>query len=108
MIAYSVSVSVDRDIEADWLSWMRDIHIPDVMAAGYFDAYQIQKVIELEAVAERVTYTIDYYCESLGKYKAYRKKAAAGLQAEHAKRYEGRFSASRRVSEVIAGGRAEE
>jgi hypothetical protein len=107
MIVYSVTVAVDRAIEEDWLSWMRDIHIPDVMATGYFEAYGMQKLIDLDSVGARVTYTINYYCESLDKYKSYRKQAAPKLQDEHTKRYRGRFSATRTLSEIIAGGPAD-
>lgn len=106
MIVYSVTVAVDRATEADWVAWMRDIHIPDVIATGYFDAYGMQKVLDFESVGERVTYTINYYCESLENYQAYTKNAAPRLQEEHAKRYRGHFSASRTVSELISGGPA--
>ena len=32
MIVYNVTVSVDENITSDWLAWMKDEHIPEVMA----------------------------------------------------------------------------
>ena len=31
MIIYNVTVGVDKSIEADWLAWMKEVHIPDVI-----------------------------------------------------------------------------
>lgn len=103
MIAYSVTVSIDRDIEKDWSAWMRDVHIPDVMATGYFEKYEMHRTLEDEA-GDRATYIIRYYCSSLQRYRDYQLKTAPRLQQDHAERYKGRFEASRIVSEVVAGG----
>ena len=77
MIAYSVTVSIDRDIEKDWSAWMRDVHIPDVMAAGYFEKYEMHRTLEDEA-GDRAKYIIRYYCSSLQRYRDYQLKAARG------------------------------
>ncbi|MBT6516091.1 MAG: DUF4286 family protein, partial [Crocinitomicaceae bacterium] len=36
MIVYSVTVKVNQEIEENWLRWMKEVHIPDVMATGFF------------------------------------------------------------------------
>ena len=37
MIIYNVTVSlVDQSIHQDWLKWMKEIHIPEVMDTGFF------------------------------------------------------------------------
>jgi len=30
MILYNVTVSIDPEIAEEWLTWMREVHIPDV------------------------------------------------------------------------------
>ena len=32
MIVYSVTVNIENEVHDDWLSWMKNKHIPDVMA----------------------------------------------------------------------------
>ena len=101
MIIYNVTVAIDRDVEHDWLAWMREVHIPDVMATGYFEDYLLSKRIDPASGAAVATYDIDYYCASLDRYHAYAKDAAPALQREHTARYEGRFSASRRLLQSV-------
>ena len=36
MIIYNVTVSIDQSIHEDWLQWMKEIHIPEVMETGFF------------------------------------------------------------------------
>ena len=34
-ILYNVTVSIDKDVEKEWLEWMKKVHIPDVMRTGF-------------------------------------------------------------------------
>ena len=36
MLLYNVTITVDLDVHDDWVQWMRDTHIPDVMSTGMF------------------------------------------------------------------------
>jgi len=45
MIIYSVTVTISKDAESDWLKWMKNVHIPDVIRTGYFLSWQMQKLI---------------------------------------------------------------
>ena len=37
MIIYNITVSIiDQNIHQNWLKWMKEIHIPEVMDTGFF------------------------------------------------------------------------
>ncbi|MFY8045434.1 MAG: DUF4286 family protein, partial [Chitinophagaceae bacterium] len=36
MFIYNVTVKIDPSIEADWIQWMKEEHIPEVLATGKF------------------------------------------------------------------------
>ena len=36
MIVYNVTVNIDADVQERWIEWMKEVHIPDVMATGLF------------------------------------------------------------------------
>lgn len=101
MIIYSVTVAIDRDVEDAWLAWMRDTHIPDVLATGFFRAAEIRRQIDATSDAKRATYVIEYACDSLERYEFYRATKASALQQDHGKRYAGKFEASRQLFERI-------
>ncbi len=48
MILYNVTVNIDNSVREDWLEWMQLIHIPEVMATGFFVSNQIARLINEE------------------------------------------------------------
>lgn len=99
MILYNVTVSIDPDIHEDWLTWMREKHIPDVMATGCFIESRISRVHGEEQGG--MTFAIGYICPSQEKFDVYEKEHAPGLQADHSKRYDGKFAAFRTMLTVL-------
>ena len=97
MILYNVTVSLDASIHTDWLEWMRNVHIPEVMATGYFVEYKICKLL----VDDEITYAIQYNCETLEKLNEYQEKYSPALQQKHTERYKGKFGAFRTLLEII-------
>lgn len=103
MIIYNVTVKVENDIAADWLQWMREVHIPDVMKSGFFSAYRLSRVISLRDT-DGVTYSVQYDCASTAELHKYETTAAAALRKEHTERYAGKFVAFRSIMEVTEQG----
>lgn len=99
MIVYSVTVNIDNSIQEDWLAWMKNKHIPDVMATGYFSEYRMLKVISRQADEEGMSYNIQYTCASMTDLHEYQVKKSPALQKEHSDRYEGKFVAFRTLLE---------
>ncbi|MDG1189326.1 MAG: DUF4286 family protein [Flavobacteriales bacterium] len=97
MILYNVTVSLDASIHTDWLEWIRNVHIPEVMATGYFVEHKICKLL----VDDEITYAIQYNCESLEKLNEYQEKYSPALQQKHTDRYKGKFGAFRTLLEII-------
>ncbi len=93
MIIYNVTVSIDPDIESDWLQWMRKTHIPDVMNTQCFRESRISRVHGEEAGG--LTYAITYVARSQESYDQYQRDYAPALQADHTHRYAGKFAAFR-------------
>ena len=36
MYIYNVTINIDETVHEPWLRWMRDEHIPDMLATGKF------------------------------------------------------------------------
>ena len=99
MLLYNVTVSIDPQIELEWLQWMRSQHIPDVMQTGCFLESRISRVHGEEQGG--LTYAITYLAPDEATFKTYEKEHAPALQADHTKKYEGRFAAFRTTLSVI-------
>ena len=97
MIVYNVTVSLEPSIHKDWIKWMKEVHIPDVMNTGLFNSNRICRVLE----NDEITYAIQYTCENENKLNEYQKRYADKLQAEHTNRYKGKFGAFRTLLEIV-------
>ncbi|HLG32243.1 MAG TPA: DUF4286 family protein [Ignavibacteriaceae bacterium] len=101
MIVYSVKINIKKNVEKEWLSWMKEIHIKDVMNTNYFTDWQIFKIIFPESLQDESGYLIEYKTDSLTNYEAYVKNESKRLQDDHIKKFEGKFTTSRSVMEIV-------
>lgn len=86
-------------INADWLAWMKETHIPDVMATGFFEDYKLCRILHTED--DGITYAIQYFCKDLDTFEKYRTEYAPKLQAAHTERYQGQYVAFRTLMEIL-------
>lgn len=99
MIVYNVTIQLDAEIQTDWLQWMKQDHIPKVMATGQFLDYRIFRL--LDEHQDVVTYAVQYQCAGKDQIDHYQEVFAPALQAEHKNRYDGRFVAFRSLLELV-------
>ena len=99
MIIYNVTVNINDEVHQEWLQWMKEVHVPDVMATGMFLANKICKVMVQEQSG--TTYSIQYTCKNMETLEYYQEHFASKLQQEHSKKYEGKFVAFRTLLEVV-------
>lgn len=99
MIIYNVTVKVDPEVHDEWLQWMRETHIPEVLATGRFIDNRMARVMVEEE--DGVTYAIQYTCNDMETLQTYYENEAPALQADHAERYKDKFVAFRTLLEVV-------
>jgi hypothetical protein len=99
MIIYNVTISVDNDIHEEWLAWMKEVHIPEVMRKGIFKEHRMMKVLSDEDTGQ--TYSIQYSCDSMEDYEKYRQQFAPELQQKTKDRYQNKFVAFRTLLQLV-------
>ena len=99
MIIYNVTISVENEIHDNWIHWMKEDHIPKVMACGIFKTAQLNKVLTQEDSGQ--TYAIAYSCNSMKDLHQYQVQYAAVLQKEHVDMFGEKALAFRTLMEVV-------
>ncbi len=99
MIIYNVTVKIETESHEEWLQWMREKHIPEVMETGCFLKHRMLRVLVDDT--DGVNYAIQYECESMERLDEYQRDHAPALQKEHAERYKDRFVAFRTLLEEV-------
>lgn len=101
MLIYNVTVHVEAAIENQWLEYMLNTHIPDVMATGCFLGARICKLIS-DQDQGGISYSIQYTIEKEENWNAYQHQFAPKLQSEHIQKFGNQCLAFRTQMEVIA------
>ena len=99
MIIYNVTVKISHEKHDDWLNWMKEIHIPEVMATGKFTKNVFTKVLVEDE--EGTNYSIQYYCDDLETLEDYQENYGPELQVKHTERYKDHFVAFRTLLELV-------
>lgn len=81
MLIYNITVGVDATIEAEWLAWMKDVHIPKVMKTGKFVSHRILKVVTHDD-PQSASYAIQYTAANLDLLQQYLEIDAPALRQE--------------------------
>jgi hypothetical protein len=103
MILYNVTIKIDNEVHEEWLAYMQDTHIPDVMQTGCFLENRMSRiVIPADPEKDGISYSVQYLCASMAVLQQYQARFAPALQQEHTSRYEGKFVAFRSVMEVVS------
>lgn len=101
MILYNVTVGIDEDVEEEWLAWMIQIHIPEVMATEMFKDFEVYKIISEEKPGTS-SYSIQYFAESMNEIQYYLSEYAPALVQRHMERYKDKHVAFRTLLEKVS------
>ncbi len=93
MYIYNVTVNIEEEAHDEWLAWMKETHIPDVMNTGMFIS---NRMLEVMVDGEKGrTYSIQYEVKDMETVMLYQQVYAPKLQQEHKDKFEGKFVAFR-------------
>ncbi|MBP6398651.1 MAG: DUF4286 family protein [Saprospiraceae bacterium] len=101
-ILYNVTIIIDHSVHDQWVEWMKNEHIPDVMATGKFTSWKMLRIVE-DHNPDGITYAIQYQAPDMETYLAYQNDCALALQQKTQNLYGGKFAAFRTLLEEMAG-----
>ena len=99
MYIYNVTLSVDKSVHEEWLKWMLEEHMPEVVKTGCFVDSRILKVLNVED--EGVTYSAQYTFLEMSDMEDYKSKHAARLQKDAMDKFKDKFVAFRTLLEIV-------
>jgi len=99
MYIYNITINIEKSIEEDWLRWMQEKHIPEMLNTGkFFEAKMCQVMVEED---QGVTYSIQYTTDSKETLEKYYQENAAQLRQEGLVLFKEKFVAFRTELKVI-------
>lgn len=98
MYIYNVTITIEESIQDEWLKWMKETHIPDVMRTKCFIENKICRLVTKES---EITYAIQYTFETMDDMNKYQDLFAPKLQHDHKEKFKDKFAAFRTILEIV-------
>ena len=99
MYIYNVTINIEESVHTEWLRWMQEKHIPDVLATGKFSEAKMSLVIVEDDTG--VTYSIQYTTDSKETLESYYEEDAEKLRQEGLQQFGSKLLAFRTELKVI-------
>ena len=100
MFIYNVTIKVQESIKNEWLHWLKEEHIPEVVGTGCFTHAVILRLMEVDD-SEGPTYAIQYHAQSKALYNNYIENHAPGMRQKSFDKWGDKFIAFRSVMQVV-------
>jgi S-adenosylmethionine:tRNA-ribosyltransferase-isomerase (queuine synthetase) len=100
MFLYNVTVGIDKEVETEWIAWIKEQHIPKIMNTGYFLESKLYKVVSQEDEGA-VSYCIQLFSDKIEKIVEYLDKHTNTIIEEHRQKFKDRHVAFNTLLEEI-------
>lgn len=101
MIIYNVTTNIDESVHDQWLNWMQQKHIPEILATGKFSSARLTKVLIVEEMGG-TTYSVQFTTDSKATLEKYYEQDAPKLRQEAHQLFGDKMIAFRTELELIS------
>lgn len=99
MILYNITYNIEKDIEIDWIDWIRAVHIPKIMDTGYFSSVRLFRLLNVDD--EGSTYSVQLMSDTIEQIQEFLDNSAHTLANEHNFRYRNKHVAFQTVLQEL-------
>ena len=99
MILYNITYNIEKDIETDWIDWIRAVHIPKIMETGFFSSVRLFRLLNVDD--EGSTYSVQLMSDTIEQIQEFLDNSAHTLANEHNFRYRNKHVAFQTVLQEL-------
>lgn len=100
MYIYNVTTNVEADTAQEWLAYMRETHIPEMIATGCFTGAKLTRVMIQEEMGGK-TFSIQYAVTDKETFKGYYVAYAADMNSRLDQKFKGKYVTFQTELEVL-------
>ncbi|MFC4095281.1 DUF4286 family protein [Euzebyella saccharophila] len=90
MYIYNVTTNIEKAVHKEWVEWMKETHIPNILATGKFlNAKMTQVMVEEEMGG--VTYSVQYTTVDKQTLEKYLEEDSTHLFQQEQKKFPNKF-----------------
>ena len=101
MYIYNVTTNIEESIHDPWLQWMKETHIPDVLATGKFLNAKMCRVLVDEDMGG-ITYSVQFTTRDRETLQKYYSEDAPRLRDDALQRFPNQFVSFRTELKIVS------
>ncbi|MGI9549647.1 MAG: DUF4286 family protein [Aurantibacter sp.] len=101
MYIYNVTTNIEESVHDKWLKWMKETHIPDVLATGKFQGAKMSRVLVAEEMGG-ITYSVQFMVADRETLQKYYDEDAPRLREDGQKHFANKFVSFRTEMEIVS------
>jgi hypothetical protein len=86
MLLYNITIGIDPDIEQEWIAWMKENFIAEVMATRLFAESKLYKVLH-EDESGSISYSAQFFAHDIKHVTQYLELYAPPIIEKHRARF---------------------
>ena len=102
MVIYEINLSIDTEIYIAYKAWLNEHIIEMLKFPGFLKATVLNQTIDADDYDVQEHVTVQYQLESAKDLQNYFDEHATKMREDGVNRFDGRFSATRRIFEIEA------
>jgi hypothetical protein len=100
MILLNITVIVDWPLHESWLAWIKEEYIPEMLASGLFQKYQLVRLLQIDEM-QGPTYAIQLYADNMEDYNRFESRFSEAMRRKTFKKWGDRAIEFRTVMQVV-------
>ena len=100
MFIYNVTTKVSWRIHEDWVSWMKEKHLSDVMNTGCFSDVRFVRLLDTDE-SDGPTYAAQFHADTREQYDTYIEKYAPAMRQDVIDNWGDQFISFRTLMQVV-------
>ncbi len=89
MLLYNVTVGIDKEIEKEWIAWIKQYYIPAVLETGFFTNSKLYRVTTHDDETS-VSYSIQLFTDKIENVVQYLDQQTKGIIEAHRLKFKDR------------------
>ena len=100
MFIYNVTIKITDSIHHDWVKWMKEKHIPEVLSKNCFTECRMVRLLDIDD-SDGPTYAMQYSANTREDYERYIEVYSPALRKDLIDKWGSNFVAFRSLMEVV-------
>jgi hypothetical protein len=91
---------VSHAVHDQWLLWMKEEHLPEIMATGLFERNQFMRLLDIEE-EQGITYAVQFFTSTKENYDTYISNHAPALRLKGTEKWGDQVVGFRTLMKIV-------